>query len=115
MDHAITKGIIESHNCHLAVKSFHLKPSKPNLTIKINELTQLFDGLNHAKLSRQSYLLICWSFLTELRPNEAVNIQWAEIDLAAKLWQANERIDLDILLIWVYRQEKADYFLGIPI
>ncbi|WP_053067782.1 integrase arm-type DNA-binding domain-containing protein [Muribacter muris] len=27
MDHAITKGIIESHNCHLAVKSFHLKAS----------------------------------------------------------------------------------------
>lgn len=86
MDHAITKGIIESHNCHLAVKSFHLKPSTPNPTIKIDELAQLFDDLNSAKLSRQTYLLICWSFLTALRPNEAVNAQWTEIDFGAKLW-----------------------------
>lgn len=86
MDHAITKGIIESHNCHLAVKSFHLKPSKPNPTIKIDELATLFEDLNRSSLSSQTYLLICWSFLTALRPNEAVNAQWAEIDFAAKLW-----------------------------
>ncbi|MCK3656788.1 integrase [Pasteurellaceae bacterium Macca] len=86
MDHAITKGVIESHNCHLAVKSFHLKPSKPNPTIKIDELAQLFNDLNNAKLSSQTYLLICWSFLTALRPNEAVNAQWAEIDFSERLW-----------------------------
>lgn len=86
MDHAITKGIIESHNCHLAIKSFHLKPSKPNPTIKIDELAQLFADMNNANLSRKTYLLICWSFLTALRPNEAVNAQWAEIDFSERLW-----------------------------
>lgn len=86
MDHAITKGIIESHNCHLAIKSFHLKPSKPNPTIKIDELAQLFADMNNANLSRKTYLLICWSFLTALRPNEAVNAQWVEIDFSERLW-----------------------------
>lgn len=86
MDHAITKGVIDSHNCRLAIKSFHLKPSTPNPTIKIDELKILFDDLNNAKLSRQTYFLICWSFLTALRPKEAVNAQWAEIDLTTRLW-----------------------------
>ncbi|UDW84067.1 integrase arm-type DNA-binding domain-containing protein [Pasteurella canis] len=86
MDHAITQGIIDSHNCRLAVKNFHIKPSKPNPTIKIDELAQLFDDLNKANLSIKTYLLICWSFLTALRPKEAVNAQWQEIDFQAKLW-----------------------------
>lgn len=86
MDHAITKGLIESHNCHLAIKSFYLKPSKPNPTIKIDELAQLFADMNNANLPRKTYLLICWSFLTALRPNEAVNAQWVEIDFSERLW-----------------------------
>lgn len=86
MDHAITKGVIDSHNCKLAVKSFHIKPSVPNPTIKVDELAALFNDLNQAHISRQTYLLICWSFLTALRPNEAVNAQWAEIDFSERLW-----------------------------
>lgn len=86
MDHAITKGVIESHNCRLAIKSFHIQPSKPNPTIKIDELKQLFSDLDQSNISKQTYLLICWSFLTALRPNEAVNTQWAEFDFKAKLW-----------------------------
>lgn len=86
MDHAITQGIIESHNCRLAVKNFYIKPSTPNPTIELEELPQLFTDLHNAKLSRQTYALICWSFLTALRPNEAVNAEWKEIDFEKKLW-----------------------------
>ncbi|TRC46143.1 integrase, partial [Mannheimia haemolytica] len=45
MDHAITQGIIESHNCRLAVKNFYIKPSTPNPTIELEELPQLFTDL----------------------------------------------------------------------
>ncbi|WP_238138432.1 MULTISPECIES: integrase arm-type DNA-binding domain-containing protein [Glaesserella] len=86
MDHAVTKGVIDSHNCKLAIKNFYIKPSKPNPTIKIDELNDLFNDLNQANLSKQTYLLICWSFLTALRPNEAVNAQWNEINFDEKLW-----------------------------
>lgn len=86
MDHAITKGLIDSHNCKLAIKSFHLKSTTPHPTIKIEELGQLFADLNKANISRQTYLLICWSFLTAVRPNEAVNAQWSEIDFKNSLW-----------------------------
>ncbi|QIM66523.1 integrase [Mannheimia granulomatis] len=86
MDHAITQGIIESHNCRLAVKNFYIKPSTPNPTIRPQELPQLFTDLHNAKLSKKTYALVCWSFLTALRPNEAVNAEWKEIDFEKKLW-----------------------------
>lgn len=86
MDHAITSGIIESHNIRLAIKNFFIKPSTPNPTIKTEELPQLFYDLEKANLSKKTYLLICWSFLTALRPNEAVKAEWSEIDFDKKLW-----------------------------
>ncbi|PVX32651.1 integrase [Pasteurella langaaensis DSM 22999] len=86
MDHAITQGIIESHNCRLAVKNFHIKSSTPHPTIKSDELPKLFQDLANARIEKKTYLLICWSFLTALRPNEAVNVEWSEIDFANKLW-----------------------------
>lgn len=86
MDHAITKGILESHNCRLAVKNFHIKSSTPHPTIKPNELPKLFQDLENARITKKTYLLICWSFLTALRPKEAVNAEWSEIDFTNKLW-----------------------------
>ncbi|EIJ69441.1 tyrosine-type recombinase/integrase [Pasteurella bettyae] len=86
MDHAITQGIIESHNCRLAVKNFHIKSSTPHPTIKSDELPKLFQDLANARIEKKTYLLICWSFLTALRPNEAVNAEWSEIDFTNKLW-----------------------------
>lgn len=86
MDHAITKGIIDSHNCRLAIRSFHIKASTPHPTIKIDELPKLFQDLNNANVSKNTYFLICWSFLTALRPKEAVSAEWSEIDLDKKLW-----------------------------
>lgn len=86
MDHAITKGIIESHNCRLAVKNFYIKSSTPHPTIKLDELSKLFQDLANARIGKKTYLLICWSFLTALRPKEAVNAEWSEIDFDNKLW-----------------------------
>ena len=86
MDHAITKGILESHNCRLAVKNFHIKSSTPHPTIKPDELPKLFQDLENARIAKKTYLLICWSFLTALRPKEAVNAEWSEIDFTNKLW-----------------------------
>ncbi|AIK89509.1 tyrosine-type recombinase/integrase [Glaesserella parasuis] len=86
MDHAVTKGIIESHNCRLAIKSFYIESSKPNPTIKPSELPKLFQDLSNSQISKKTYFLICWSFLTALRPNEAVSAEWAEIDFENKLW-----------------------------
>jgi len=86
MDHAITQGIIESHNCRLAVKNFYIKSSTPHPTIKLDELSKLFQDLENARIGKKTYLLICWSFLTALRPKEAVNAEWSEIDFDNKLW-----------------------------
>ncbi|MDG2914722.1 integrase arm-type DNA-binding domain-containing protein [Bisgaard Taxon 10/6] len=86
MDHAITKGILESHNCRLAVKNFHIKSSTPHPTITPDELPKLFQDLENARIAKKTYLLICWSFLTALRPKEAVNAEWSEIDFTNKLW-----------------------------
>ena len=86
MDHAITQGIIESHNCRLAVKNFYIKPSTPHPTIKPDELSKFFQDLANSRIKKKTYLLICWSFLTALRSKEAVNAEWSEIDFDKKIW-----------------------------
>lgn len=53
MDHAVTKGIIESHNCRLAIKSFYIESSKPNPTIKPSELPKLFQDLSNSQISKK--------------------------------------------------------------
>lgn len=80
MDHAITQGIIESHNINLAIKNFHIKAPEHYPTIELNQLEKLFADLAVSGMWVQTYLLICWSFLTALRPSEAVNAEWKEID-----------------------------------
>ena len=57
MDHAITKGIIESHNCRLAVKNLYIKSSTPHPTIKLDELSKLFQDLENAIVSGIIFLI----------------------------------------------------------
>lgn len=123
MDFAENCGMIETHNCHKAIKAFILKPAKNMPTIKPSELPALIKTLKNARnreqIRPQTYLLFCWQLLTGVRPSEAINAEWSEIDFKQKIWNIPKEkmkgtkdqkrphsVPLSILTIQVLQQMK---------
>lgn len=63
---------------------FNYIQSKNQPTIKPEELPTLFRVLNSANVQKPTALLIEWQLLTILRPAEAVQVEWMDIDWKAK-------------------------------
>ena len=63
---------------------FNYIQSKNQPTIKPEELPTLFRVLNSANVQKPTALLIEWQLLTILRPAEAVQVEWTDIDWKAK-------------------------------
>jgi prophage integrase len=63
---------------------FNYIQSKNQPTIKPEELPTLFRVLNNANVQKPTALLIEWQLLTILRPAEAVQVEWTDIDWKAK-------------------------------
>ncbi|MGY4674210.1 integrase arm-type DNA-binding domain-containing protein [Ursidibacter arcticus] len=86
MDYAENTGLIEIHNCHKARKSFNFNPAQNNPTIPPNQLPKFVRDMLKADIQPRTLLLIFWQLLTAVRPSEAVEAEWTEIDFDQKLW-----------------------------
>lgn len=86
MDYAENTGLIEIHNCHKARKSFNFNPAQNNPTIPPEQLPKFVRDMLRAEIQPRTLLLIFWQLLTAVRPSEAVEAEWQEIDFEQKLW-----------------------------
>ncbi|KAA5995763.1 integrase domain-containing protein [Pantoea sp. M_5] len=83
---AVNIGLIDANPASGVGMAFE-KPKKQNMpTLRPEELPRLMRSLAMSNLSVPTRCLIEWQLLTLVRPSEASNAQWVEIDLDAKLW-----------------------------
>lgn len=86
MIYAVNTGLIESNPASGIGMAFE-KPKKKNMpTLRPEELPKLIRSLAVSNLSIPTRCLIEWQLLTLVRPSEASNARWLEIDFKAKLW-----------------------------
>ncbi|KTS35193.1 integrase domain-containing protein [Pantoea dispersa] len=86
MIYAVNTGLIDANPASGVGMAFE-KPKKQNMpTLRPEELPRLMRSLAMSNLSVPTRCLIEWQLLTLVRPSEASNARWVEIDLDAKLW-----------------------------
>lgn len=86
MSYAVNTGLIHS-NPLAGVKAAFEKPIKQNMpTIKPDELPQFMQALSIASIKIVTRYLIEWQLHIMIRPGEAVQARWSEIDFEQKLW-----------------------------
>ncbi|MGK8932293.1 integrase domain-containing protein [Pluralibacter gergoviae] len=86
MIYAVNTGLTDANPASGVGMAFE-KPKKQNMpTLRPEELPKLMRSLVMSNLSVPTRCLIEWQLLTLVRPSEASDARWAEIDLEAKLW-----------------------------
>ncbi len=85
-DYAIIKGIIVNHNLNTLSKVIKEKKAQHQATVKAKQLPQLLYYLDNSNSRAETKNLILWQLLTMVRPFEASNAQWQEIDFKNKAW-----------------------------
>lgn len=86
MIYAVNTGLIDANPASGIGMAFE-KPKKQNMpTLRPEELPKLMRSLIMSNLSIPTLCLFEWQLLTLVRPSEASDARWAEIDLDAKLW-----------------------------
>ena len=86
MIYAVNTGLIDANPASGVGMAFE-KPKKQNMpTLRPEELPKLLHSLVMSNLSIPTRCLIEWQLLTLVRPSEASEARWEEIDLNAKLW-----------------------------
>lgn len=86
LNFAVNAGLIEFNKCVNVSASFTTHTALNNPTIRPEQLPQFLADLNHGNSSSLVKMLIKWQLLTMVRPKEAVNAEWAEIDFDKRLW-----------------------------
>lgn len=86
MIHALNVGLI-SANPLAGIHSEFKKPTTTNMpTLTPAELPELMRAINQASIKRLTRCLIEWQLHTMVRPSEAAEARWSEIDTKAALW-----------------------------
>lgn len=86
MIYAVNTGLLDANPASGVGMAFE-RPKKQNMpTLRPEELPTLMRSLVMSNLSIPTRCLIEWQLLTLVRPSEASNAKWSEIDLNAKLW-----------------------------
>ncbi len=86
MIYAVNTGLIDANPASGVGMAFE-KPKKQNMpTLRPEELPKLMRSLIMSNLSVATRCLIEWQLLTLVRPSEASETRWAEINLGAKIW-----------------------------
>lgn len=86
MIYAVNTGLIDANPASGIGMAFE-RPKKQNMpTLRPEELPKLMRSLVMSNLSVSTRCLVEWQLLTLVRPSEASNARWAEVDLDAKLW-----------------------------
>lgn len=86
LNFAVNAGVIEFNKCLKVSSSFATAQSEHNPTIRPERLPELLADLRDSNHAFSVKALIKWQLLTMARPSEAVNAEWAEIDLERRLW-----------------------------
>lgn len=86
LNFAVNSGLIEFNKCVNVSSSFSTYSGKNNPTIRPEALGEFLADLYESNSDRLVKLLIKWQLLTMVRPREAVNAEWCEIDFEKKLW-----------------------------
>ncbi|MED0057752.1 integrase domain-containing protein [Escherichia marmotae] len=86
MIYAVNTGLIDANPASGIGMAFE-KPKKQHMpTLRPEELPKLMRSITMSNLSIPTRCLIEWQLLTLVRPAEASNAKWIEIDFEAKLW-----------------------------
>lgn len=86
MIYAVNTGLIDANPASGVGMAFE-KPKKQNMpTLRPEELPKLMRSLVMSNLSVPTRCLIEWQLLTLVRPSEASDARWEEIDLDTRLW-----------------------------
>lgn len=86
LNFAVNSGLIPFNPCLKMGTVFQRVNKQNNPRIKSEELPQFMQSLANARIEPQTRALIQFQLLTMVRPSEASQAQWAEIDLDKALW-----------------------------
>ena len=86
MRHAVNTGLLH-HNSLAGIRSAFETPKVTNMpTLKPEELPELMQTLGYASIKLTTRCLIEWQLHTMVRPREAAEAAWSEIDFENSLW-----------------------------
>lgn len=86
MRHAVNTGLLH-HNSLAGIRSAFETPKVTNMpTLKPEELPELMQTIGYASIKLTTRCLIEWQLHTMVRPREAAEAKWSEIDLENRLW-----------------------------
>ncbi len=84
---AVNLGIIEFNKCANVASTFNVKKdTKHQPTIRPEELPEFMSAFRNSAIDLVVKLLIEFSLLTMVRPNEAANAEWGEINFDEAIW-----------------------------
>ncbi|MBR0574158.1 MULTISPECIES: integrase arm-type DNA-binding domain-containing protein [Pasteurellaceae] len=86
IDFAVNSGILEFNKCTKVGSTFMRKSVINNPSIRPEDLPEFLTALRNSNISLVTKKLIQWQLLTMVRPKEAANAEWIEIDFESKLW-----------------------------
>jgi len=86
MRHAVNIGLLH-HNSLAGIRSAFETPKVTHMpTLKPDELPELMKAINYASIKLVTRCLIEWQLHTMVRPREAAEAKWCEIDFDNALW-----------------------------
>ncbi|OUS32880.1 integrase [Thalassotalea sp. 42_200_T64] len=86
MRHAVNTGLLH-HNSLAGIRSAFETPKVTHMpTLKPEELPELMKAINYASIKLVTRCLIEWQLHTMVRPREAAEAKWCEIDFENSLW-----------------------------
>lgn len=86
MRYAVNTGLLH-HNSLAGIRSAFETPKVIHLaTLKPEELPELMKAINYASIKLTTRCLIEWQLHTMVRPREAAEAKWCEIDFEKCLW-----------------------------
>lgn len=86
LNFAVNGGLIPFNPCLKIGKNLKRINKKNNPHISTSETTKLLSDIDASKMEAMTKILLCFQILTMVRPNEACEAEWIEIDFSKKLW-----------------------------
>ncbi|WP_439291371.1 integrase arm-type DNA-binding domain-containing protein [Lonepinella koalarum] len=86
LTYAVNSGLLPFNPCLNVNEVFNFGQSESHPTIRPEELPNLLFKIHNSKLTLFTRCLIKFQLLTMVRPSEASNAEWSEIDFNQKLW-----------------------------
>lgn len=86
LNFAVNGGLIPFNPCLKMAKNLKRVRKRNNPHVKTEEIPQLLKDIEQANIQLTTKALIQFQLLTMVRPNEATEAEWSEIDLDKGLW-----------------------------